>query len=36
MLRRLAMNLHKRDKSVKVRIEAKRKKAARDESYLLN
>ena len=36
ILRRLAMNLLKHDKSVKVGIEAKRKRAGWDEKYLLN
>ena len=36
ILRRLAMNLLKQDKSVKVGVEAKRKRAGWDEKYLLN
>ena len=35
ILRRLAMNLLKQDKSVKVGVEAKRKRAGWDEKYLL-
>lgn len=36
ILRRMAMNLMRQDKSVKVGIEAKRKRAGWDENYLLN
>ena len=35
ILRRMAMNLHKRDTGVKVGIEARRKKAGWDDDYLL-